>query len=375
MERFSVVGVHSHHGAFPNLPMTRSPAALLSVATAAPPFVIDQDPAAEAAIGLFGGKVFRDHHIRSLFANTGIRTRRAVRPMGWYAVPHPWEERNAVYLTEAEQLWLEVAREALRRADVDPKDVGAVVTVSSTGIATPSLEARAGPILGLSPAAMRTPVFGLGCGGGVTGLSIAARLAEARPGSAVLLVVVELCTLSMRPDEPSKMNVVATALFGDGAAAAVLKADPDAKGPTVGATGEHLWPETLDIMGWRVDPAGFGVVLDARLPDFVRRRFADGSAGFLKAAGLELADVDRFVCHPGGAKVLPAIEASLGIEQGALDHERAVLSEFGNMSAPTVLFVLERVLAAKAAAKAAASRMVLAALGPGFTATFVSLEG
>ena len=349
--------------------MTRSPAALLSVATAAPTHVIDQDLAAEAAIALFGGKVFRDHHIRSLFANTGIRTRRAVRPIEWYASAHPWEERNAVYLAEAEVLWLEAAREALRRADVDPKDVDAVVTVSSTGIATPSLEARAGPALGLSPQAMRTPVFGLGCGGGVTGLSIAARLAEARPGSAVLLVVVELCTLSMRPEEPSKTNVVATALFGDGAAAAVLRAGSD-EGPKVCATGEYTWPETLEIMGWRVDPAGFAVVLDARLPDFVSRRFTDGSASFLQAADLRMADIDRFVCHPGGAKVLPAIEASLGIEQGALDCERAVLAEFGNMSAPTVLFVLERVLAEKAPMK----RLVLAALGPGFTATFAALE-
>jgi alkylresorcinol/alkylpyrone synthase len=123
-------------------------------------------------------------------------------------------------------------------------------------------------------------------------------------------------------------------------------------------------------MGWRVDPAGFGVVLDARLPDFVRRRFTDGSASFMRASGLEMADIDRFVCHPGGAKVLPAIEASLEIEQGALDSERAVLSAYGNMSAPTVLFVLERVLAEKAEAQ----RLVLAALGPGFTATFVSLE-
>lgn len=351
--------------------MTRSSAALLSVATSAPEFVIDQDLAAEAAIELFGGKVFREPHIRSLFANTGIRTRRAVRPMDWYGAPRPWEERNVVYLAEAERLWIEVAREALRRADVDPQDVGAVVTVSSTGIATPSLEARAGPALGLSPDAMRTPVFGLGCGGGVTGLSIASRLAEARPGSAVLLVVVELCTLSMRPDEFSKTNVVATALFGDGAAAAVLKADPDAAGPRIGATSEHLWPETLDIMGWRIDPAGFGVVLDARLPEFVRDRFTDGSAGFLRVAGLEMSEIDRFVCHPGGAKVLPAIEASLEIQQGALDYEREVLSEFGNMSAPTVLFVLERVLAEKAEAR----RLVLAALGPGFTATFVSLEG
>ena len=278
-------------------------------------------------------------------------------------------ERNAVYLEEAERLWLQVAAAALERAGVAPREIDAVVTVSTTGIATPSLEARVGPKLGLSPNALRTPVFGLGCAGGVSGLSLAARLAEARPGSTVLLVVVELCTLSVRPEESTKTNVVATALFGDGAAAAVFRTGDGFAGRRVGAVGEHTWPETLDIMGWRVDPAGLGVVLDANLPAFVQRRFAEASAEFLQDAGLKSPDIARFVCHPGGAKVLPALEASLGIAEGALDHERAVLAEFGNMSAPTVFFVLERVLAA-----GANGRLALAALGPGFTASFATLE-
>jgi len=346
--------------------MTSTPARLLSVATAVPDPVIDQDAAAEAAVAIFGGKVFRGEDIRTLFANTGIRTRRAVRPQAWYLTPRPWEERNAVYLDEAEALWLAAARLALERAGVAAGEVGAVVTVSSTGIATPSLEARMGPRLGLSPTVMRTPVFGLGCAGGVSGLSLAARLAEARPGMAVLLVVVELCTLSVRPEEATKSNVVATALFGDGAAACVLRVGEGA-GRTVGAVGEHTWPETLDIMGWRVDPAGLGVVLDANLPKFVERRFAEAAASFRAGGGP--AEVARFVCHPGGARVLPALEAALAIGEGSLDVERAVLAEFGNMSAPTVFFVLERVLAADPG-----GTLVAAALGPGFTASFVSLE-
>ena len=316
----------------------------------------------------FGGKVFRGADVLALFANTGIKTRRAVRPMDWYAAPHPWDERNSVYLDEAEALWIEAAELALKRAGVAAGDVGAVVTVSSTGVATPSLEARAGPKIGLSPTALRTPVFGLGCGGGVAGLSLAARLAQARPGKAVLLVVVELCTLSVRPDEMTKANVVATALFGDGAAAAVLCAD-DGAGWSVGAVGEHTWPDTLHIMGWRVDPAGLGVVLDANLPSFVTKRFHEAAESFCAGAGLAPSDIARFVCHPGGAKVLPAIEASLGLGEGSLDVEREVLAEFGNMSAPTVLFVLERVLA-----REPEGRLVAAALGPGFTAGFVALE-
>lgn len=347
--------------------MIPTPARLLAIATATPPHVIDQDEAAERTVDAFGGKVFRADDIRSLFANTGIRTRRAVRPPDWLAAPRPWEERNAVYLEEAEALWLVAARTALERAGVEPGAVGAVVTVSSTGIATPSLEARCGPMLGLPPGALRTPVFGLGCGGGVSGLSLAARLAQARPGSAVLLVVVELCTLSVRPGEATKANVVATALFGDGAAACVLCAG-EGEGPQVGAVGEHTWPGTLDIMGWRVDPAGLGVVLDANLPKFVEHSFAEAAARYADSGGPSPDRVDRFVCHPGGARVLPALEAALGLGEGALDVERAVLAEFGNMSAPTVFFVLERVLA-----RGIGGRLVAAALGPGFTASFVEL--
>lgn len=344
------------------------PARFLSVATAVPPHVIEQAEAAARTAKVFGGKVFRAEDILTLFANTGIRTRRAARPFDWYVTLRPWEERNAVYLEEAETLWLAAARKALDRAGVDAGAVGAVVTVSSTGIATPSLEARAASKLGLRPTAMRTPVFGLGCGGGVSGLSLAARLAEARPGASVLLVVVELCTLSVRPEEATKANVVATALFGDGAAACVLRAGEGA-GRAVGAVGEHTWPETLDIMGWRVDPAGLGVVLDAHLPSFVQKRFAEAAQSFQAEGGPAPEAIDRYVCHPGGAKVLPAIEAALTLPTGGLDIERAVLAEFGNMSAPTVFFVLERVLAT-----GLPRRLCLAALGPGFTASFAVLE-
>jgi alkylresorcinol/alkylpyrone synthase len=162
--------------------------------------------------------------------------------------------------------------------------------------------------------------------------------------------------------------VVATALFGDGAAACVLKADAG-PGFTVGAVGEHTWPDTLEIMGWRVDPAGLGVVLDANLPKFVERRFAEAAESYHRGGGPAPGQVGRFVCHPGGAKVLPAIEAALDLGEGALDLEREVLAKFGNMSAPTVFFVLERVLEARPP-----QRLTLAALGPGFTASFATLE-
>jgi alkylresorcinol/alkylpyrone synthase len=214
----------------------------------------------------------------------------------------------------------------------------------------------------------RVPVFGLGCAGGVSGLSIAARLAQSRPGTNVLLVALELCTLAVRHDELTKANVVAASLFGDGAAALVLRAG-DGGVTRVESSGEKLWPATLDIMGWSVDPEGFGVIFQRTIPDFVRDHMGDAIAEMVAKMDFPLAEIDRFICHPGGAKVIAALERALSLQQGALDHERDVIADYGNMSAPTVLFVLERALA-----KGLPPRSLLTALGPGFTASCVALR-
>jgi alkylresorcinol/alkylpyrone synthase len=239
--------------------------------------------------------------------------------------------------------------------------------VSSTGIATPSLEARAMDRMGFRPDAARVPVFGLGCAGGATGLALAARLARADPGAKVLLVCVELCSLAFRTAQPSKADIVATALFGDGCAAAVLRTGEDGFAQVVGQA-EHTWPDTLDIMGWRIDPDGLGVIFAQSIPPFARKRLRPAMDRMLAAQGLEVADVDRFVCHPGGMKVMEALEASLELGQGALDHEREVLAQHGNMSPPTVLYVLDRVRRERMP-----KRSVVTALGPGFTASAVTL--
>ena len=346
------------------------PAALLSVATAVPPHVLRQTEVVEAARGLFGGRYREFDRMAQVFATAGIETRRAVEPMSWYAQPRGWPERTEAYLKGAHALFVEAATAALAAAGVAPHEVDAVVTVSSTGIATPSLEARAHREMGFRADVSRTPVFGLGCAGGVSGLALAARLAEARPGSAVLFVTVELCTLAFRLDKLTKANIVATALFGDGAAACVLRAGGEGGIATVEAAGEHTWPETLDIMGWDVDPEGFDVIFARAIPPFAEQHLGTALRDILRRNGLAPADVGRFVCHPGGAKVIRALEATLELAPGTLDHERAVLSEFGNMSAPTALFVLERVLAAGDAPE----RLALAALGPGFTASSLVLR-
>jgi alkylresorcinol/alkylpyrone synthase len=222
--------------------------------------------------------------------------------------------------------------------------------------------------MGFREDVLRVPIFGRGCAGGVCGLTIASRLAEARPGTNVLMVAVELCTLAFRLDDFKLANLVATALFGDGCAACVLRSGDGGLAEIEGGA-EHNWADTLDIMGWTVDPQGFGVVLARSVPPFVEERFAPALDGMLARLGLTRDGIDRFVCHPGGTKVVAALERALGLEQGSLDHEREVLRDCGNMSAPTVLFILERVVRA-----GLPERSVVTAMGPGFTASCVSLK-
>jgi alkylresorcinol/alkylpyrone synthase len=343
-------------------------AALVSVASAVPPHLFHQGQILQAARGLLADRYPEFETLSSLFANTGIRHRYGVKPIEWYLERRGWPERTQAFLEGAESLFVDVARKAIAQADLTGGDIDVVVTVCSTGIATPTLEARVAGKLGLRADVSRVPVFGLGCAGGVSGLSIASRLAEARPGANVLLVALELCTLAVRHDELTKANIVAASLFGDGAAAVVLRAG-DGGTTRIEASGEKLWPDTLDVMGWTVDPEGFGVVFQRTIPDFVRQHLGPAVAEILARMELSVDDIDRFLCHPGGTKVIVALERALALDQGTLDHERDVIADCGNMSAPTVLFVLER-----ARAKGLPPRSLLTALGPGFTVSCVALR-
>jgi alkylresorcinol/alkylpyrone synthase len=343
-------------------------AALMSLATSVPPHQFHQKQVLEAARSILAHRYEQFETLASLFANTGIRHRYGVKPIEWYLEPRGWPERTNAFLDGAEALFITAAQDAIARASLATNDVDTVVTVCSTGIATPTLEARLAGKMGFRADVSRVPVFGLGCAGGVSGLSVAARLAQSRPGTNVLLVVLELCTLAVRHDELTKANIVAASLFGDGAAALVLRAG-DGGSTRIEASGEKQWPDTLDIMGWSVDPEGFGVVFQRTIPDFVAAHLGPAVAEILSRMRLSDADIDRFICHPGGSKVIAALEQALSLDQGALDCERDVIADYGNMSAPTVLFVLERALA-----QGLPRRSLLTALGPGFTASCVALR-
>ncbi|MBX3519659.1 MAG: type III polyketide synthase [Xanthobacteraceae bacterium] len=342
---------------------------ILSLATVAPSHVIEQRDVAAVAPRVLPGFFERFPGMIEVFNNAGIERRRAVRPLEWYLQPHDWRERSEVYLEEALKLYEQAAREAMDRAGIRPEEIDLVVTISTSGVATPSLEAHMLEKLGMRPETRRVPVFGLGCAGGVTGLSIASKLASAMPGTTALIVVIELCTLALRTDRDIKEDVVSAALFADGAAAIVLRASEEQGLARVNGSAEYTWPKTLDVMGWTFDPVGFGVVLARSVPSFVERRMPEMTKALLARCNVDEREVARYVCHPGGGKVVDALENALKLQRGSLNHERAVLREYGNMSAPTVLFALERVLAENPRGV-----LALSALGPGFTATMVTVD-
>jgi alkylresorcinol/alkylpyrone synthase len=344
------------------------PVALLSLATAIPPYDLPQEQAVERARQLFDGSFPAFERMTAVFKSSGIDHRQLVQPPGWYRSTLDWPERSAAYLAGATDLFVAAATKALAEAGLGASSVDIVVTVSSTGIATPSLEAQASARMGFRPDIARVPVFGLGCAGGVTGLGLAARLARSTPGATVLLVVVETCSLALRTTDVTKADVVAAALFGDGAAAAILRTGTDGFAQVAGMA-EHSWPDTLDIMGWRVEASGLGVIFDRAIPPFVHDNIHDAVGAMLDRQGLSLGDIDRFICHPGGTKVVEALEQALALGAGALDQEREVLRDHGNMSAPTALFVLDRVRR-----REMPPLSLLMAMGPGFTASTVTLE-
>jgi alkylresorcinol/alkylpyrone synthase len=347
--------------------MTMQPCSLLSLAKAVPPHVIDQAYAKEVGRRAFGRKNLFDK-LSTVFDNAGIAKRHLAAPVDWYERPHGWRERNAVYLEAAEDLFVEAATSAIEKAGLAPDQIDGIVSVSTTGIATPSLDARAAGRVGFRPDVRRVPVFGLGCAGGVNGLSIATRMAAADPGSHWLFVTVETCSISIRLDSDDPAAVVATALFGDGAAAAVVTSGERSLVRITGSA-EKLWPDTLRIMGWDVEDPGLAVVFDRAIPPFVEAELAEAVGAMCASMGVARKDIDRFCCHPGGVKVIDAIETALELNQGELNLEREVLNDYGNMSAPTVMFVLDRLLK-----QGLPDKVMMTAFGPGFTCAGMLLE-
>lgn len=332
---------------------------ILSLVTGVPEHAISQNEVVARLAQNMDGEMPR--HLRSIYTNSGIDNRYLAQAADDYMAPAEWPQRNAAYLELADTLICDLATRALAKADMAAEQIDIIICVSSTGVATPSLPTQMLQKAGFSSETEIMPLFGYGCAGGVLGMQVARDIALARPNANILLLCVELCSLAFRMGDNSKKGIVSTALFADGGSAMVVAAKGD--GPRIGATAQKTWANTRDMMGWDIDEAGLGLILARDIPSFVTREFAPVLDNFLSKQGITKADLREPACHPGGAKVIDALEGYFDHLPGGLPKTREILRGFGNMSSPTVHFVLEQILR-----DASDNRpIVMTALGPGFT--------
>ena len=353
---------------------------IASAATALPEHRYAQPDITGAFADLMVGRGADSERLRDVIARTHqattVESRHLVLSLDEYAPLDDFGKANDVFLREAPLLAARAASDALQAAGLDPGQVDIVVTTTVTGVAVPSIDARLVPLLGLAPDVRRLPLMGLGCVAGASGLARLADLLRGRPDSVAVLVSVELCSLTLQHDDTSMANIVASGLFGDGAAAVVMVGDDRAArmgltGPRCLDARAHLFADTERVMGWDVGSTGLRVVLSPEVPQLVASELAGVAEGLLGPHGLAVDDVRTWVVHSGGPKVLEAIESSLRLPPSSTALTWESLREVGNLSSASVLDVLGRTLARTPLERAPA---VVAAMGPGFCAELVLLE-
>ena len=342
--------------------------ALLSIATAVPDHRITQSEVLAVLAKARGAAL--PVRLEQILGNSGIDQRYLACEADFYLEPRSWKSRAAIYDRVGTRLAHKASGDALEKAELLPADIDAIVLISTTGTMTPSIPSRMIEALGFDPSTQTIPVFGYGCAGSVLGLRLANDLATANGGQNVLMIALELCSLSYDYSQFDKKNMIATALFADGCAAAVVSGKSGQGGlPAFRAFDQKTWPDTRDMMGWEIGATGFDLVLARDIPTFVTRDFAPFCDAFLEQQGLAMSDLSEPACHPGGGRVVEALEHYFAPAIASIPATREVLKQHGNMSSPTVLFVLERLLE-----QTPRKPILLTALGPGFTAVLGILD-
>jgi alkylresorcinol/alkylpyrone synthase len=305
------------------------------------------------------------------FARTsGVDHRNLALPVSRYPQMSGFTEANAAYIDVASELGRQAVLSALDSANIAPDEVDVIVTVSSTGIAVPTIDARIASSIGLRPDVKRIPLFGLGCVAGAAGMARVHDYLRGFPGHVAVLLSVELCSLTLQHDDTSIPALIGVCLFGDGAASVVVTGadrvpnSPAVKsGPKVLDTRSRLLPGTVDVMGWNITSNGFQLVMSKDVPKMADCHLRGEVDAFLADHGLTVADISTWVCHPGGPKVIESITNAIELPQDALAQSWNSMRDHGNMSSVSVLDVLRRTIADP---PPDGSLGVMLAMGPGF---------
>ena len=354
---------------------------IAAVGAGFPDHYFDQETLVEALRSRWRGHYFNEERLERLHRNVLVGGRHLALALEEYDALDGFGAANDAWIRVATEVGERALADALARAGLRPDELDAIWCVSVTGIATPSIDARLVNRMGLSPRIKRNPIFGLGCVAGAAGLARAADYVAAFPDEVAALLSVELCSLTIQKDDLSIPNLIASGLFGDGAAAAIVVGSERAKrlappaesqGPEIVATRSIFYPDSERVMGWDVRTSGFQIVLSAEVPQVVERHLRADVDSFLAEHELTRTEIASWVCHPGGPKVLEAMEAALELSHGELELTWKSLREIGNLSSTSVLLVLRDTIAERRPPKGTWG--VLLAMGPGFCSELVLLR-
>ena len=346
---------------------------IAAVGKALPPNYYGQDELLAAFRQLWSGRVRNLDRLERLHRNVLVGGRHLALPLEEYHQLETWGDSNNAWIRVAQDVGEAAIRQALERAGLGVDEIDAIIFVTVTGVATPSIDARLMNRLGLPPRVKRMPIFGLGCVAGAAGIARAADYVKAYPDQVALLVSVELCSLTLQRQDLSIPNLISSGLFGDGAAAVVVVGDErPSDGPRIVATRSIFYPDTEQVMGWEISEKGFQVVLSAEVPEMVRGHLRQDVDSFLADNGTSRDQIRSWVAHPGGPRVLEAMAETLELENGELDVTWRSLAEVGNLSSTSVLLVLEETL--REHRPEPGSLGMLLAMGPAFCSELVLLE-
>ncbi|WP_096438861.1 type III polyketide synthase [Alteribacter populi] len=357
---------------------------VLSISTEVPPHTVEQNET-EAIVKEMFRESFTDiDRLMKIFGNGQIQRRNFVVPKEWFAEDHSFEEKNDLYIKEAVHLGTEAVRTCLAPNEflneaIDYNDIDAIIYVSSSGLATPTIDARIINQLPFSPHIKRIPLWGLGCAGGAAGVSRAYEYCRAYPDAKVLVLCVELCSITFQRNDIRKSNLVGTSLFADGVACALVVGDNVETEnnqalpaiPHILGTQSTLMKDSEDVMGWDVKNEGLHVIFSRDIPSIIKEWLRPNVDMFLEQQGLTKEDIAHFVAHPGGKKVLEAYETAMNYSKQMTEIPRTVLENHGNMSAPTVLYVLKETMLQR---PESGSQGIMTALGPGFCSEILHLK-
>jgi alkylresorcinol/alkylpyrone synthase len=347
---------------------------IAAVGKAFPPNYYDQETLLSAFRRAWSGRLYNQERLTKLHQNVLVGGRHLALPLEDYEQRvTTWGAANDAWIDVAQDVGEEAVRRGLESAGLRAEDVGCLIFVSVTGVATPSIDARLMNRLALPSTVRRVPIFGLGCVAGAAGISRAADYLKAYPDQVAVLLAVELCSLTLQLQDLSIPNLISSGLFGDGAAAVVMEGSQrPGEGPRVRASRSVFYRDTERVMGWDISEKGFQVVLSAAVPEVVRQHLRPDVDRFLGDNGLTRDDISSWVAHPGGPRVLEAMESALELPPEALAVTWRSLKEVGNLSSASVLMVLEETM--EHHRPNPGSLGLLLAMGPGFCSELVLLE-